>query len=180
MNCQDRDIDLPTTRLTSASRYDHPAAFNDSTDLSCPQLSSSCIQRLDRPQLTRIKHLHDSTYASYPHRMPSCAHPRLDDTSYRHHPSSWRPHTTASDFTYTFLIPAIKLSLLLYLLPCLFVPFIVFGCHYSHALNLNSFAGSTHLSAPQYTLHIYAILFFLYRGVAILFFITEFQCCWAR
>ena len=29
----------------------------------------------------------------------------------------------------------------MYLLPCIFVPFIVFGCHYSHALNLNSFAG---------------------------------------
>ena len=35
----------------------------------------------------------------------------------------------------TFVIPVIKSSLLLYLLSCLFVPFVVFGCHYSHALN---------------------------------------------
>ena len=61
--CQNRDIDLPST-----------------TDLSYPQRSSSCIQRLDRPQLpattvqlhsttqptaTRIKHpavhIYDST-----------------------------------------------------------------------------------------------------------------------
>ena len=56
-NCQNWVIDLPTTRPTSASYYDRPAAFNDLTDLSCMQRSSSCIQRLDRPQLTHIKHL---------------------------------------------------------------------------------------------------------------------------
>ena len=49
----------------------------------------------------------------------------------------------------TSVISDNKMPSLLYLLPCLFVPFIVFGCHYSHALNLNSFAGSTRLSAPQ-------------------------------
>ena len=47
------------------------------------------------------------------------------------HPS-WRPHTTAADSTYTFVIPAIKSSLLLYLLSRLLSSFIVFGCHYSH------------------------------------------------
>ena len=37
----------------------------------------------------------------------------------------------------------------------LFVLFIVFGCHYLHALNKNSFAGSTHLTAPEqkYSFH---------------------------
>ena len=45
------------TRPTSATCNDRPAAFNDSTDISFPQRSSSCIQRPDRSQLTRIKHL---------------------------------------------------------------------------------------------------------------------------
>ena len=63
------------------------------------------------------------------------AHLRLDHSSYRHHPSSWRPNTTATDFTYTFVIPTINrhFCCICYLA---FVPFIVFGCHYSHALNL--------------------------------------------
>ena len=122
-NCQNRDIDLPnttdlsypqrsssciqrldrpqlpatiiqlhpTTRPTSATRNDRPAVFNDSTDLSFPQRSSSCILRLDRPQLpaTIVRlYLHDSAYASYPHRTFRCAQLRLDHTSYRHHPSS--------------------------------------------------------------------------------------------
>ena len=72
-------------------------------------------------------------------------HLRLEHTSYWHRPSRWRPNTTT-----TSVISDNKLSSLLYLLPCLFVPFIIFGCHYSHALNLNSFAGSTRLSAPQH------------------------------
>ena len=46
-----------TTWPTSAARNDHPAASNDSTDLSCPQQPSSCIQWPDRSQLTSIKHL---------------------------------------------------------------------------------------------------------------------------
>ena len=72
--CQNRNIDLPTT-----------------TDLSYPQRSPSCIQRLDRPQLpTTIVQLHsttrptstsrndrpaafnDSTDLSFPQRSPSC------------------------------------------------------------------------------------------------------------
>ena len=48
---------ISTPRPTSAARNDCPAAFNDSTNLSFLQQSSSCIQWLDRPQLTRIKHL---------------------------------------------------------------------------------------------------------------------------
>ena len=65
-------ISIYQPRPTSATHNDCPAAFNDSIDLSCPQRSSSCILRLDRPQLpativqlhsmtqqtaTRIKHL---------------------------------------------------------------------------------------------------------------------------
>ena len=61
-NCQNRDIDLLTTRPTSAFRYDHPATFNDSTDLSFPLRSSSYIQRLDRSQLSAtIIQLHSTT-----------------------------------------------------------------------------------------------------------------------
>ena len=80
-------------------------------------------------------YLHDSTNLSYPHRTSSCAQLQLDHTSYRHLPSSWRPHRTAMDFAHTFVIPTINCP------PCCicylaFVSFIVFGCHYSHALNL--------------------------------------------
>ena len=106
-----------TTRPTSASRYDRPAAFNDSTDLSCPQWPSSCIQRFDWPQLSATAvWLHPTTWptSTYPHQTSSCisttrpspatlveclaAHnhdstiPAIDVT----HPS-WRPHTTATD-----------------------------------------------------------------------------------
>ena len=62
-------------RPTSASRNDHPVAFNDSTDLSFPQWSSSCIQRLDRPQLpATIVQLHSTTrpISAYPHQTCSC------------------------------------------------------------------------------------------------------------
>ena len=165
-----------TTRPTSATRNDRPAAFNDSTDLSYLQRSSRCIQRLDPHRLpaTIIQlhsttrptsatrndrpaafndstdlslpasniqlYFHDSTYVSYPHRTSSCAHLRLNHTSYRHHPSSWRPITTATDFTYAFVIPTINrhFCCICYLA---FVPFIVFGCHYSHALNLSQLRG---------------------------------------
>ena len=116
-----------TTRPTSAAHNDCPAAFNNSTDLSLP---TSNIQL----------YLHDSTYASYPHRTSSCAHLRLDHTSYRHHPSSWRSNTTATDFTHMFVIPTIKrhFCCICYLT---FVPFIVFGCHYAHTLNLKHLWG---------------------------------------
>ena len=50
------------TRPTSTSRYDRPAAFNDSTNLSCPQRSFSSIQRLDQSQLpATIVQLHSTT-----------------------------------------------------------------------------------------------------------------------
>ena len=92
-------------RPTSATRNIRPAAFNDSTDLSFSQRSSSS------------------------------AHLRLDLTSYRHHPSNWRPNTTATDF-----IPTINRHFCC-ICHLAFVPFIVFGCHYSHALNLKHLRG---------------------------------------
>ena len=124
-------IDPPVNRTYYQNR---DIDFNDSTDLSCVQRSSSCIQQLDRPQLSATiiqLYLHDSTY-----------------TSCRHHSSSWRPNTTATDFAYTSVNLAINhhFCCICYLA---FVPFLVFGCHYSHALNLNSFTGSTCSSAPQ-------------------------------
>ena len=77
------------TRPTSAARNDHPVAFYDSTDLSFPLRSSSCILRFNRqlPASNIYLYLHDSTYARYPHRTSSCAHLRLDHSSYRHHRS---------------------------------------------------------------------------------------------
>ena len=77
-------------RPTSATRNDRPAASNDSTDLSFPQRSSSCIQQLDLPQLlATITQLHSTTQPtsascndrpaafydstnSYPHQTSSC------------------------------------------------------------------------------------------------------------
>ena len=96
-----------TTRPTSATRNDHPAAFNDSTDLSFQQRSSSCIQttrptsatrndrpaafkRLDRPQLpAAIIQLHPTTRpTSATSNNHLAASLRLDHTSYQHHSSS--------------------------------------------------------------------------------------------
>ena len=75
-------------RPTPATRNDRPAAFNDSTNLSFPQRSSSCILQLNWHQLpATIVHLHPTTR---PTSATSNASLRLDHTSYRHHPSSWR------------------------------------------------------------------------------------------
>ena len=63
------------TRPTSPFRNDRPAAFNDSTDLTFPQRSSSCIQRLDRPHLpATIVQLHSTTRltSAYLHQTSSC------------------------------------------------------------------------------------------------------------
>ena len=99
------------------SKPGHRFTNDRPTDLSCPQRPSSCIQRLDRPQLpaTTIQ-LHSTTrpISAYQHQTSSCisttrptpatlferpaAHthdstiPAKDVT----HPS-WRPHTTATD-----------------------------------------------------------------------------------
>ena len=106
-------------RTASAARNDHPAAFNNSTGLSCPQRPSSCIQRLGRPQLpaTTIQ-LHPATrpISAYQHQTSSCIsttrptpatlieRPAAHNYNYSStipandvtHPS-WRPHTTAMD-----------------------------------------------------------------------------------
>ena len=106
--CQNWDIDLPTT-----------------TDLGFPQRLSSCIQRLDRLQLpatfvhlhsttqptaTRIKHPAVSLRLDWSQLSTTIIQPhlRLDHTSCRHRPSSWRPNTTATYFTHTFVIPTIN------------------------------------------------------------------------
>ena len=128
-------ISISTTWPTSASHYVRAAAFYDSTS-AYPHQTSNCM------------YLHDSTYASYPHRTSSSAHLRLDHTSYRRHPSSWRLHTTATDSTHTFVKSVNKSSLLLYLLPrlcslhCLWLSLLA-------RMKLKSFAGSTCLSALQ-------------------------------
>ena len=62
-------------RPTLATRNDHPAAFHDSTNLSFPQRSSSCIQTTwptsatcsDRPAAS-----YDSTDLSFQLRSSSC------------------------------------------------------------------------------------------------------------
>ena len=104
MYCQNRDIDSPTT-----------------TDPSFPQRSSSCIQRLDRPQIpAMIVQLHSTTQ---PTPVPRIKHltvsPRLD---LRQLPSSTipaiyithlaeDPNTTATDFTHTFVNTTINCHL---------------------------------------------------------------------
>ena len=121
-------------RPISGTRNDHPAASNDSTDLSFPPQLSSCIFRLNR-QLSASNiqlYIHNSTYASYPHRTSSYAHLRLNHTSYRHYPSSWRSNTTATDFTHTLVIPKINrhFCCICYLV---FVPFLarwMFVCYF--------------------------------------------------
>ena len=111
MYCQNRDIDLPytadlscpqrssnciqrfdrpqlpatiiqlhpITRPTSASRYDRPAAFNDSTNLNFLQRSSSCILRLHRSQLpATIVQLHSMTQPTATCIKHLAVSPRLD------------------------------------------------------------------------------------------------------
>ena len=138
---------------TGTSIYQLPtlAFHNDSTDHSCPRRPSNCIQRLDRSQHTSIKHLAVSP------RLDLCQLPSsnvlLCTTTTRPYQLTTLP-ILAEDriqppqtFTYTFVILAIKSSLLLYLLSCLLSSSIVFG--HAHSPALNSFAESTRLSAPQ-------------------------------
>ena len=95
------------TRPTSASGYDHPAAFNDSSDLSFQLWSSSFIDD-------------SSAYASYPQLTSSCAHLRLNHTSYQRYHSSWRPNTTITDFTHVCRSDN-KLSLVIFVTSLLFL-----------------------------------------------------------
>ena len=110
---------------TSASLYDRPAAFYDSTG-SYPHQTSSCISTT-QPTATGIKHsaahIYDSTI------------PAIDITHLAED-----PNTTATDFTHAFVIPTIN-GHFCCICHFAFVSFIVFGCHYSHALNLNHLRG---------------------------------------
>ena len=110
---------------------------------------TSIYQRLDRPQLTRIKHLAASPRLDL-RQLPSssCAHLQLDHASHRHHPSSLRPHTTVTDFTYT----SVNLAINRHFCCICYFAFCSLHCLWLSLLTcikLKSFAGSTRLSAPQ-------------------------------
>ena len=111
--CQNRDVDLP---ISTDLSFPQRSSSCIQTDLNFPQRSSSCILRLDWPQLpaTLIQR-----------------HLRLDHTSYQHRPSGWRPNTTTTNFSHTFVILTINYhpSCICFLA---FVSFIVFGCQYLH------------------------------------------------
>ena len=141
---------LTQLRPTSASSYDHPAAFYDLSDLSFLLWSSSCILRLVQPQLpatilhllqrpdqptpaTRNQHQAALTYVS---TIPATNVTILAED-----------HIRPSRTLHTFVDLTINCHLL-YLLPRL-CSFIVFGCHLLTRIKLNSFVGSTCLSAPQ-------------------------------
>ena len=128
-----------TTRPTSAFDFDHPAAFYHSSDLSLRLRSSSCILRLVRPQpSTSIIQLHsttrptsafnydhpaafyDSTYANYPRLTSSCAHLRLNYTSYHRYHSRWRPYSTTTDLSHVCRSDN-KLSFVMYVTSPLFL-----------------------------------------------------------
>ena len=128
--------------------------FNDSTDLSFLLWSSNCILRLIWPQFTvTIIQLHSTTWptSSYQQRSSNCIQqldrPQLPATIVQLHFND----STIPDIDIThlaedqiqpprslhtrFVIPTINrhFSCICYLA---FVPFIVFGCHNLHTLNL--------------------------------------------
>ena len=125
-------ISINQPRLTSVFCNDRPAAFNDSTDLSFPQRSSSCIQQLDRPQLpATIIQLHPTTRptsaTSNDHLAASLRLYQLPTS-----PIKLKTNTTATDFTHALVNTSINCHLC-YICYLAFVSSIVFGCHYSHA-----------------------------------------------
>ena len=107
MYCQNWDIDLPT-RPTSATRNDCPAASYDSTDLSFPQWSPSCIQWLNWPQLpTTIIQLHSATQLTATRIKHLAVSPRLD---LRQPPSSNVQLRTSTTRPYQLSTSPIKLK----------------------------------------------------------------------
>ena len=92
---------------TGTSIYQRP------TDLSCPRRLSNCIQRLDRSQLTRIKHLAVSPRLDL-RQQPSSNVLLRTSTTWPYQLTTWpilaedhiQPPRT---FTYTFVIPANKI-----------------------------------------------------------------------
>ena len=115
----------PTTRPTSAFRYDRPTAFYDSTD-GYPHQTSSCISTTRPTPATLIEHPAAHIYNS--------TIPAIDITHLAED-----PNTTATDFTHAIVNTTINRHL--YICYLAFVSFIVFGCHYSHALNLKYLQG---------------------------------------
>ena len=122
-------------RPTSATRNDRPAVFNDSTDLSYLQRSSSCFLWLDRPQLpATIVQLHSTTQPTATCIKHLAVSPRLDlrqlaASNIQLRASTTRPYQLSTSpillktkynrhGLYTHVCKSdIKLSLLLYLLP---------------------------------------------------------------
>ena len=108
------------TQPTSAAHNDHPAASYDLIDLSFPLWSSSCILRLNRPQLpATIIQLHPTTWLtsashydhpaafygstdSYPHQTSSCIY------TTRPTPATLIEHPAAHIYNST--IPAINIT----------------------------------------------------------------------
>ena len=140
---------------TGTSIYQRPtSAFrNDSPDLSCPRRLSNCIQRLDRSQLTSIKHLAVSTTRPTPATLVerpaaniyNATIPANDVT----HPN-WRLHTTATDIYIHICNSGNKIvTFVLSIISPFCLPSLSLAMHTRRHINLNSFAESTHLSAPQ-------------------------------
>ena len=99
------------TRPTSASCNDRPTAFDSTRPMPATLIEHPAA------------HIYNSTIPAI-----DIAHLAED------------PNTTAMDFTYTFVNLTINYHFCcIYYLA--FVPFIVFGCHYSHALNLKRLQG---------------------------------------
>ena len=83
---------------------------------------------------------YDSTNDSYPHRTSSCFlfDSTIPATDINHLAEDI--NTTSPDFTHTFVISTINCHFC-YICYLGFVSFIVFGCHYSYAINLNHLQG---------------------------------------
>ena len=106
-----------TTRPYQRNVKTETSIYQRPTDLSCPQRPSSCIQRLDRPQLSAtIVQLNSTTQpiSAYQHQTSSCiSTTRPTPATFVERPAahiynstipanditypSWRPHITATD-----------------------------------------------------------------------------------
>ena len=135
-----------TTRPTSATCNDHPAASYDSTDVSFPLRSSNCIRRLDRHQLpATIIQLHPTTRPTSASRYDRPAAFNDSTDSY--------PHQTSSCISMTRPTPAprigahlhtfINLTINCHFSYICYLPFpsLSLAVNYSHALNLKHLRG---------------------------------------
>ena len=172
------------SRPTSATHNDCPAAFNNSTDLSFPQRSSSCIQQLDQPQLpTTIIQLHPTTRpisaTSSDHLAAHIYDSTIPATDILHLAED--TNTTNTNFTHALVNTTINCHLG-YICYLGFVSFIVFGCHNSQALNLKHLRGrhayrlrNTHTHTHTYThthththIYIYIYIYIYIMNIVIL------------